>query len=68
MQDFKNDDVNHLTTASFDWKFDTLAVHWTYPDPEEFEDEQTLEDSISMFAAIGKHVLRKAERLLKTEL
>ena len=57
---YKNDDVNHLTTAKFDWRKDTLAMHWTYPDPTEFESEETLKASDSMFSNIGMFVLNKA--------
>ena len=65
---FKDRNVHHLSSAPFDWHTDALAVHWTYPDPEEFADEQALLDSISMFASIGKYVLRKAEHRLEEEL
>ncbi|KAK7490473.1 hypothetical protein BaRGS_00018259 [Batillaria attramentaria] len=66
--DFKDPNVHHLSSASFDWRRDTYAMHWTHPDPEEFTSEQSLMDSISLFGSIGKHVLRMAEQRLEKEL
>ena len=65
---FKDYNVNHLNSAAFDWKTETLAMHWTYPDPEEFKDEQSLEESASMFASIAKYVLRKSDGHLEKEI
>lgn len=66
--DFKDPSVHHLSSAAFDWRKDTYAMHWTHPDPEEFTSEESLMDSISFFATIGQHVLRKAEENSKKEL
>ncbi|KAK7099915.1 hypothetical protein V1264_022948 [Littorina saxatilis] len=66
--DFKKPRSPTLANSPFDWRTDTLAMHWTHPDPVEFASEESLEDSITMFAAIGKYVLRKAEKELEKEL
>ncbi|XP_041358318.1 LOW QUALITY PROTEIN: uncharacterized protein LOC121375131 [Gigantopelta aegis] len=60
MDGYKDDDVNHLTTARFDWRRDILALHWTYPDPPEFDNEEILRSSHGMFSDIGKYILEKA--------
>ncbi|KAL8625718.1 hypothetical protein ACOMHN_043993 [Nucella lapillus] len=65
---FKDASVHHLSSSPFDWHSDTLALHWTYPDPDEFADEQSLSESITTFASIAKYVLRKAEHRLEKEL
>ena len=65
---FKDPGVHHLSSAPFDWRTDTLAVHWTYPDPKEFEDETSLLESTSMFASIGRYVLEKSEKELASDL
>lgn len=65
---FKDYSVSHLNSAAFDWKRETLAMHWTYPDPKEFADEESLTESVTMFASIAKYVLRKAENKLEKDL
>ena len=46
-----------------DWKRDTYAVHWTYPDPVEYTNMTMLLKSNSTFGDIGKFVLQSAGML-----
>jgi hypothetical protein len=48
---------------SVNWKKDTYAFHWTYPDPPEFKDEHTLMNNSSLWADIGKYVLKMAGKI-----
>ncbi|XP_046543777.1 uncharacterized protein LOC124253969 [Haliotis rubra] len=41
----------------FNWRTDAYAIHFTYPDPEEYENTTTLNNASGMFAEIGKHIL-----------
>ncbi|XP_013400330.1 uncharacterized protein LOC106166345 [Lingula anatina] len=54
---YKDPNIHHLNNATFDWRTDVYAVHWTRPSPPEFENENTLRQSNSMFSEIGKYVL-----------
>ncbi|KAK6178973.1 hypothetical protein SNE40_011439 [Patella caerulea] len=51
---------SHLDGLEFNWKNETLSLHWTYPDPTEFSNMDALLSSKSMFGDIGKFVLRRA--------
>ena len=46
--------------TTMDWKRDTYAFHWTYPDPVEFSNKSSLLASDTMFAQMGQQVLRAA--------
>ena len=57
--------MDHLGTGGIDWTKDAFAYHWTYPDPPEFENKDSLLGGTSAAAAIGQFVLRKAEEAKK---
>lgn len=65
---FKDNNVNHLSTSPFDWKTETIAIHWTHPDPEEFASEEALTSSNTLFGSIGQFVLSKVKGHLEKEL
>lgn len=59
--DYHNINNNHLTTNSIpNWREDVNAFHWTYPNPPEYLNLETLLNSTGLFAEIGKNVLVKA--------
>ena len=69
VKDYHNVTIDHITDNSItNWREDVHAFHWTFPNPPEFTDINTLVDSNSMFGEIGKFVLEKAGllRLKKT--
>ena len=43
---------------AIDWRKETYAFHWVYPDPKEFTNRTTLMSSSSMWAEIGQYVLK----------
>ena len=58
---YHNENIDHLNSNSIkDWRHDTYAFHWTYPTPPELKNEAALYHSNTMFAKIGKYILRKA--------
>ncbi|CAH1790243.1 unnamed protein product [Owenia fusiformis] len=58
-KDYHNESIHHENTP-LDWQHETYAFHWTAPVPLELQDEKHLMKSDSMFAKIGKHVLKHA--------
>lgn len=61
---YHNEQIHHLNSPSIsNWRTDAYAFHWTLPTPPELMSEQALLASNTMFAEIGKHVLRMANRL-----
>lgn len=59
--DYHNETNNHVNSGTIkDWKKDVNAFHWTFPNPSEYKDMETLLKSKGMFAEIGKYVLKKA--------
>ena len=63
LKGYTQDDLDHLAFPSLNWKTDTLAFHWTHPDPVEFNDRNSLLKSNSTVAQIGKFVLFTADLL-----
>ncbi|XP_005090103.1 uncharacterized protein LOC101864351 [Aplysia californica] len=57
---YKEADLDHLKSPSLSWRKDTLAFHWTHPDPEEFSDRESLLKSKSVPGEIGKFILQMA--------
>ena len=49
----------------FNWNTDVYAIHFTYPNPPEWESEETLRNGSGRFAQIGKYVLQHQDRLTK---
>ena len=59
--DYHNESIDHLNSNSIkDWRHDTFAFHWTYPNPPELHNETVLYQSDTVFAKIGKFILEKA--------
>ena len=61
VNDYHNMSKNHENMKYLqNWSEDVNAFHWTHPDPPEYKNMETLLSTNSMFADLGKHVLRKA--------
>ena len=60
MEGYRDHFLDHLTTPGLDWRTDTLAFHWTHPDPEEFTDIQSVVASDTVPGLVGQLVLRAA--------
>lgn len=45
---------------SIDWRNEAHAVHWTWPTPTEFMNQETLVNATGTWAEIGQNVLRQA--------
>lgn len=62
LKDYKSTSVDHLGTGAVDWTKDAMAIHWTYPDPPEFENMEALLQGTSAPAKIGQMVVKKAKK------
>lgn len=60
LHDYKQETADHLNTKKLNWNKDALAIHWTYPDPDEFKSKDSLIKSETITGEIGKFVLKKA--------
>ncbi|KAL3854714.1 hypothetical protein ACJMK2_013972 [Sinanodonta woodiana] len=49
----------------FDWRKDVYAIHFTFPDPHEYDNVTSLMNGKGMFADIGRYVLQFADKLPK---
>ncbi|KAK3599025.1 hypothetical protein CHS0354_012509 [Potamilus streckersoni] len=49
----------------FDWRNDVYAIHFTFPDPHEYDNVTSLWSGQGMFADIGRYVLKFADKLPK---
>ncbi|GFO44188.1 hypothetical protein PoB_007069300 [Plakobranchus ocellatus] len=63
LHDYKSANVDHLGAGKIDFTKDALAIHWTYPDPPDFESRKSLLKGTSAVARIGQYVLQKAGKL-----
>ena len=61
--DFRDKNADHTRYSNFNWR-DANTFHWTDPTPDELKSEDALKRSNTMFAEIGKHILRASGKVL----
>ena len=49
----------------FDWKVDVYSIHFTYPDPPEFQSAESCKNGTGRFAEMGKFILQHENKLTK---
>ncbi|KAK7498294.1 hypothetical protein BaRGS_00010554 [Batillaria attramentaria] len=60
---FHPDFKNWQQDQAFDWRTDVYSIHFTHPDPKEFDSVVDLLNGNGTFADIGKFILRRAGEL-----
>jgi len=62
---YHDENVNHLSPPKgeqpLDWRKDTFAFHFTYPNPSELLKPQAVLNSDSMYAEMGRMILKAAD-------
>ena len=60
---FHPDFKNFMKDQPFDWRSDVYSIHFTWPDPPEWNSKETCRNSTGRFAEIGKYVLQHEDQL-----
>lgn len=60
---FQPDFKNFMEEQEFDWRSDTYAIHFTFPDPEELTNETACREGQGRFAEMGRYILEHEFKL-----
>ena len=60
---FHPDHKDWLRAQPFDWTIDVYSIHFTHPDPDEYQSIVSLFNASGTFAEIGMFILDKSGEL-----